>query len=387
MLWLYRYLRGYITILLCGDYAEKVLNLCVSHRISIWDSRLCKEGIKTNIYVSDIKRLRKTVRKSGVKVKIIKKAGLPFKLEKNKKRCGFFIGLIIMLVFLNIMSGFIWQIDIVGNSKVKTAEILADCKKIGIYEGIRAGSINSKALREKLLLSSDKLAWASLNIEGSRLTVNVTEIDDSKKSPEPCNLVASADGIIKKIDITVGNCLVKVGDTVKKGDVLVSGISERADSTYFVHSQGTVIAETTRVFSSEGKYQKRIKEPTGEVKTKYAVEFFTIKLPLFLGSEIKEYESELQIKEASLWGKSLPLRLYQKDFIFYNNKTVTVSDQNLESELKEDIIKRIENESFENYKISDFSIEKSDEGMTVKTLVTATENIAVKESLIINENG
>ena len=47
----------------------------------------------------------------------------------------------------------------------------------------------------------------------------------------------------------------------------------------------------------------------------------------------------------------------------------------------------LKDDEIREYKISDYSIEKSDEGMTVKTLVTATENIAVKESLIINENG
>ena len=62
----------------------------------------------------------------------------------------------------------------------------------------------------------------------------------------PTNLKAAADGIIKRIDVTSGNCIVKVGDTVAKGDILVSGMEERADGTKFVHSAGRVTAVIER---------------------------------------------------------------------------------------------------------------------------------------------
>lgn len=388
MIWLYRFLRGYVTVGFYGDFAEKILNLCVSHRISIWNSRLCKNGIETNIYVKDVRTLRKIVRKSGVKVKILKKAGLPFKVSRNKKRAGLFLGAVLFFLFLEFMSGFIWNIEIIGNSKVETEEILDLCREIGIYEGVRADSIDAKISREKLLLKSQKLAWASLNVEGSRLTVNVTEITDASKDNElPCNLKASADGIIKKIDVTAGNCIVKVGDTVKAGDVLVSGVVEKADGTQFVHSAGVINAESTSIFKAEGKYEKKVKEKTGKIKSKYALEFFTVKIPLFLGSESGDFETELFVKQAKLFGKKLPVRLYERKFMYCKNVTYKLSEESLTEELKKQIIKQIKSEKTEDYTLSDFETQKTNDGIILSVKVKSTENIATEDTILINSEG
>lgn len=385
MIWLYRFLRGYVMLKFSGDFAEQILNLCVSHRISIWNSRLCKGGIETSIYAKDFKKLRKIVRKSRVRVKIIKKSGLPFKLSKNKKRAGLFLGAVLFIAFLEIMSGFIWSIEITGNSRVKTEEILKTCRQIGIYEGVRADSINAKTSREKLLLNSKGLAWASLNVEGSCLTVNVTEISDAKKDKAtPCNLKASADGIIKKIDVSVGNCVVKVGDTVKKGDVLVSGILEKADNTKFVHSAGVISAESRRVFECEGRFKKTVKEKNGKQKTKFVLEFLNVKVPLFLGSETGDYATELEIKQAELFGKKLPLRLYERKFFFCDETVLYLSEEQLTEELKRKIEKQIESLNLKDYTVSDFKSEKTKDGIILSAEVKAIENIAVEDEILIN---
>ena len=45
------------------------------------------------------------------------------------------------------------------------------------------------------------------------------------------------------MDITSGTSVVSVGQAVKKGDLLVSGIIETADVTRFVNSRGKVYAK------------------------------------------------------------------------------------------------------------------------------------------------
>ena len=378
-------MRGYITVGFYGDFAEKILNLCVSHHISIWNSRLCKNGIETCVFAKDTRKLRIIVRKSKVKVKILKKSGLPFKIAKHKKRTGLFLGAVLFILFLEFMSGFIWNIEIVGNSKVKSEEILSLCKDIGIYEGVRADSIDARVCREKLLLKSDKLAWASLNVEGCLLTVNVTEITDADKNgSEPCNLKASADGIIKKIDVTQGNCVVKVGDTVKKGDVLVSGVLEKANNTQFVHSAGVIKAESTRIFESKGKFQKTVKENNGKVKTKYALEIFTVKIPLFLGGESEEYYSETKIKKAELFSKSLPLKLYKRKFIFYEERVIKLSQESLLNELEADIQSQIESLDLKSYTVSRTEKNVSSDEICLIKEIKATENIAVEDEILLS---
>jgi len=307
MLFLYRFFCGVLTVEFFGIYPEKLLNLCAKNGISIWSARYIKQRIRCNITVKDFLKLPKILRKSGIRVHITEKKGFPFFTKKYHKRLGLFIGLALFLGFLQIMSGFVWVVDIVGNERVSDSEIISACEELGVKAGVRKSKINAKADAQELLLKIDKLAWGSLNIEGCKLTVNVTEVIEKKEDNSVAsNLKASEDGVIKHIDVTSGNCLVKVGDIVSKGDILVSGIIENESGTRFVHSIGTIIAETETAVSLKEKYLKQVKIPTGKVKTKYAIDFFTLKIPLYVGSEKGEYSTQSKVKVLELFSQKLP---------------------------------------------------------------------------------
>ena len=47
------------------------------------------------------------------------------------------------------------------------------CSDMGIEIGTKKSKINPKQQRQVLLLKAEELSWASLNIEGSKLTINV----------------------------------------------------------------------------------------------------------------------------------------------------------------------------------------------------------------------
>lgn len=383
MLWLYRFFMGYVTVLFTGDFSEKILNLTAKNRISLWDSRLTKKGIESNILSKDFKRLRPIIRKSEIKAHILKKQGLPFKTAKYNKRSGLLVGAVIFIAFLKIMSGFIWVIDINGNETVSNSQILSACEKIGIKEGIKKSSIHTKTDRERLLLKLDKLAWASLNIEGSRLGVNVSERKKTEAdTTSPSNLKASADGIIKKIDIVSGNCLVKTGDTVKKGDVLVSGVIEKLSGTHFVKSQGTITAETVEEIKLEGKYKTEKTINSSKKKTKKVLEIFSLKFPLFLGEENGEYKSFKETKSLSFLGKNLPLRIHCKTFNFYETYKLTYTKEQLKTELENSLAKKLKSGS----SIVESNISETPDGLILTALISNTENIATEEKMLISEN-
>lgn len=383
MLWLYRFLMGYVTVLFSGDFCEKILNLTAKNRITLWNSRLTKKGIESNLLAKDFKRLRAIIRKSEIKVHILKRKGLPFKTSKYNKRLGLLIGAVIFMSFLKVMSGFIWVIDINGNETVSSSQILSACKEIGIKEGVKRSSIHTKTDRERLLLKLDKLAWASLNIEGSRLGVNVTERKKTEADETaPSNLKATADGIIKKIDIVSGNCLVKTGDAVKKGDVLVSGVIEKLSGTHFVKSQGTITAETVEEIKLESKYKTEKTINSGKQKTKNVLEIFSLKIPLFLGEEKGEYKAYKDTKSLSFLGKDLPLRIHSKTFYFYETYKLTYSKEQLEAELQKKLEKGLEKGS----SIIESNVAETNDGLILTALVSNTKNIASEEKMLISEN-
>ena len=385
VVWLYRFIFGRLSIKFYGDFPEKALNLCAENGITLWNSKFKEGSIIANITVKDFYILRYILKGKGVRIHILHKSGLPFIINRYKRRPGLIIGAIVFIVILQILSGFVWVIDIEGNSGTKTEDILKACEKIGIKTGMRVSDVHSKIQREKLLLELDSLSWAALNVEGSRLTINVTETKKEKKEEKkPCNLKAKSDGIIKKIDVTSGNSVVSVGDAVKKGDILVSGIIENVGGTRFVYSKGTVIAEVEKTFTLKEKYKKTVYSENGKNKTKEVLEVFGLKIPFFLGSETGTYKEIADIKNYKFFGKSLPIKLYKKQFIYTEKTEITRDKERLAEILTEEMNKVIKKEKGENLKIMDKKFTYQPDGVSLEFKLKSYENIAYCDYLLIN---
>lgn len=379
MLFLYRLFLGILDIEIYGIFPEKVLNLCEKNKISIWNIRFKKGKICCKINVRDFKKLPKIFKKQGVRLHITKRFGIPFFTNKYKRRFGVFAGALIFLILINYLSTFVWVIKVEGNSRVDNKEILSQCSEIGITEGISHKKLDFKTKAQELLLISDKLSWASFNIEGCVLTLNVTEITEKDNSNTAAqNLVADSDGIITHIDVSVGNCVVKVGDTVNKGDVLVSGIIENEQGTKFVKSRGKIIAETivTETLTQNYKFKETVF--TGKQKSKTVLEIFTFKIPLYLGSEKGEYDSESKVENLKLFDRLLPIRLYKKRFIFKTEQEVEIDFETACERLTKLIEKNypnteIQKDFYDNYTFAE-----------LQAKIYESRDIAKSQNLIIN---
>lgn len=385
MLFFYRFWRGFLRVEIRGDIAEKLLNICAKNGIPLWNIKRRGEVIRCSIAVGDFKCLPRLVTKSGLRIHILERYGLPFFTARYKKRYGIPAGAAVFFAFLTFMSGFVWSVEVAGNGSVPEKEIIAECKELGIYEGIRKGEISPASAKLQLLLKDNRLSWCAFNIEGCYLTVDVTE---AKKKEEdnsvPTNLKAAADGIIKKIDITSGNCIVKVGDTVAAGDILVSGIDERAEGTRFVHSIGSITAATEREITVTANYRQKTGQKTGKKKTKRVLSFFNIKIPLYLGCERGTYNAKTSVKTLKLFGKRLPIAIYEKRFEFTKETEKKYDRSALEKELERLFREKAELEISGDYEVKNREIDEIEGGLRLKTVVSAEENIAVQDIMLFN---
>lgn len=383
MLLIFRFFNGYLRVFFKCN-AEKVLNLAALNGITFWDTKLYKNGIEGYISVRDFKRLAYLKRPKGLRVHILRRYGLPFKIKSNKRKVRLLLCLTVFFGTLFFLSQFIWSIEIVGNKNTPDEVIFKALKEIGINEGVWKSNINPKINREQLLLKTDTLSWCSLNIEGSHLTVNVSEITEGRHTDTPVNLVADYDGIIKKINITSGNCLVKVGDTVAKGDIMVSSIKETAESTKFVAASGEIIAEITAEFTIEDKFLQRYTLPQGKLKRKRVLEIFTLKIPLYLGREVYDYESSSTVENATLFGQKLPIRIYEKEFMPLKSLEKTLTQAELEEKLESDLEKELLAKGIKDYEIIESAAEEIDQGLQLKALIRAQINIASAKEIHIS---
>lgn len=307
MLWLYRYIKGYLLIKISGPNAYELINKSSFSKTPIFCCRYVKGEVLGFITIENFKFLRKNKRGVKCKVKILKKYGLPFIIARYKNRYGILLGAAIFFIFLQYMSGFIWNIDVEGNKKITDNEILTVCSKMEIIEGAKKSKINTIYSAQQLLLENENLAWCSLNIENCNLTVNVTEVKKKEYGKKFSNLIATDDGIVEKIDVISGNVLVKVGQEIKQGDILVSGIIEKPDETQFVASKGQIFVKQTKEFNYKEKYTQEKTVLKGKDINIKNINFFGLRIPISLKNTSKCKQIGIKENRLKILNKNLPL--------------------------------------------------------------------------------
>jgi len=387
MLFIYRFIFGFLKLRFTGDFTEQIINSATKEGISLWGLRYNKRAITGYVSIKNFKKLRIIRRKTGVKIEILDKRGLPFIINRYKNRFGLLVGTVLFFLVIEFLSSFIWGIEVYGNSIVDTKKILKDCNSIGISEGVKIANINPKNYAQRLLLKSNGLAWASLNIEGCIVNVNVTEIKNQpdKQSELPSNLVSTDEGIIKLIDVTSGNVLVSVGQAVKKGEVLVSGIYEKMSSTVFVPSRGSIDATVYKTLSLNGDFDRVDTINTQQTKTRRSIKIFNFKIPLYIDKLNGEYIKESEINRISIYGKKLPIYIHNDKYNFTYKKNSTLSEEELKVELREKIKKQLESDNYKNFTVIRESVENTPTGIILTQEITAEKNIAEVKNISVKQ--
>lgn len=192
---LLNYILGYLRIEIEGYFVEKFINICISKNIFLWNIKRTKSTIAyTNIGIKDFRRINKIAKLTKCRVKIKTKKGLPFIFNKYKKRKIFFILLLLLIIAIISLSNFVWNIEITGNSKIQTNELLQSLEDEGLKSGTLKSKINTKEIINKIRLDRNDIAWIGIEIKGTNAIVKVVEADkkpDIIDEDDYCNIVAT----------------------------------------------------------------------------------------------------------------------------------------------------------------------------------------------------
>ena len=231
-----------------GYYTERFINICISKKILIWNiKRKGSSQIYANIGMKDFKKLKKICRATGCRLKIEHKKGVPFLLNRYKKRKVFALFLILIVAIIFGLSNFVWNIEIIGNENISTQELLENLNQNGLKTGIIKQKVDSKKVINDIRLQRDDIAWIGIEITGTNAIVKVVEAEPKPElinEEEYCNIVSNKVGVVTKISAQNGTALVKKGDIIKNGDILIGGWLEgKYTGTRYVHAKGDVEAK------------------------------------------------------------------------------------------------------------------------------------------------
>ena len=225
---LINWFRGVLCIRIRGIAPERFINLCCNRKIYIWDLRRIEEDYQFHISARNYKNLKPIAKKTGMIPKITGKTGLPFLMHRYRKRKGFFAGMLICIILIYILSLFIWNISIIGGSKYTPEAMIKFLEENQVYTGIKKKKVDCQEIEETIRLAYNDIGWVSAEMKGTRLIIKITETNmptPAEIAIAPSHIVAAKNCIIKEIITRAGTPLVKAGDVVQKGDILVSGIN------------------------------------------------------------------------------------------------------------------------------------------------------------------
>lgn len=260
--------------------------------------RPCEGGYRFKMSVDAFLNIRPIVRKTGTKVRIEKRHGLPFILYRYRKRKIFAVGAALCAAMIYISSLFVWNIEINGNSYLSDEVILDFLNERDAGLGSVISRIDCAALEEKLRSAHDEVVWTSIKINGTLLAVDIEENllpDEAYENDDVTSydIVASHEGVITHIFTRSGTPLVALNDTVVSGQVLVAGYIEITDDDGEVTKILDCAADADITAQYVVRYTDTIEksymsdEATGNVKTRYGIAIMTtgneinIKNPFF----------------------------------------------------------------------------------------------------------
>lgn len=282
---------GTLKVSIRGSGCERFLNIVYGERFEIWDVRRDLSGCVTFvIYRRNFKRLQPVVRRSHVRIHIIEKRGLPHRTFRYRRRFGLLPGAVVILLCIYLSSLYIWNIDVSGCESISSQEVLTLLSENGFSAGMLKSKFNISEIENSFLQNNDKISWISINIKGTSAFVEIREKSEKPELVdvgEPCSIYAARDGVIASVSDYMGYSLVKPGDTVTAGDLVVTGdYTDKYGVRYKLHSYARVMAYTTHTKTVTVPYESEEHIRTGRVKNKYSLKFIRFNVPLYFNEKI-----------------------------------------------------------------------------------------------------
>ena len=310
--------------------------------------------------------------------KIIKEYGVSSLKEIFLKNIHLLILIIINIALIIFISNHIYEVEIVEDSKeLKTfVTNLLEEKNIKKY---KKKPSNLNTLKQEILKeNNDKLEWIEIIESGIKYIVKVEErikgkIDSNNSFSD---IVASKDGVIKKIVAESGKIVVLKDAFVKKGDILITGIISENN---YVRSKGKVIANTWYKVKVEESLHEKSYSLTNNKKKGFKIKFFNKEFLFY-----KEYKSNEKTEKIIFKNSIIPFYLSLDEVIETTkvdhiltieeakSKAILKAREKIASNLKEDEKIISENQ---------LKVSEKDSKIIVEILFTIYEDISKEKGI------
>lgn len=375
-------MNNLIKIKVSGKNVKNYLKRLNDHQINIYKINYLNKEIE--IFINEKNEEKAYELKTIYELEKLDEFGIRKLFQKIEKNFILIIFLILNVIFINYLANYIYKVEIIENKvelKKYINQILVK-NNIKPYAKKKSYKTIEKIKNKILLENKDHIEWIEIIESGVKYIVKVEERikKEDKEEFEYQNIVASKEGIVKKIIALNGQVVVAKNDYVKKGDVLISGIIRlNGEEKNMTKASGVVYAETWYKVKTSEELYKNVHEITDECTKGFKLQFFNKSFKFY-----SKYKYE-EIKE-KIWVRSIILPIY----ISYDNscKINYVNALQTYEEAKDQAILKARLEIEKNLKdeekiisFKQLQVDLKDSKIIVETLFSVLEQISEIEEI------
>ena len=269
-------------------------------------------------------------------------------LNRYKKRYGVMAALLISLAMYTVSSLFVWNVCVQGEDGVTEIAVEEQLDEAGLRVGRLWRAIQLDEVETDVLRLSENIGWININRRGSVAYVTVRSKTSSPSDQAPlgeyANVIAVRDCVIEEITVKRGIAAVKVGDSVKAGDVLISGIIPQELGGGFLRAEGEVVGRSSETVSVFVPREEELTEYGEERLEERKIKIFDFFINIFKNYRNSHKECAIieETKEGMLLGRyRLPVTtvsVYSREIKnirrrYTDTEIITVGNYRLEAAL------------------------------------------------------
>ena len=208
------YLKALVQVEAEGFFVERLINLCRTNNIKIWDITYINEGkIRFSISPKEFKKIKVYVKKSKCKIKVVNKKGIYFNMFKYRKRRMAIYVCVGLLLSVFIFSSFIWKINIIAEGAINESAVEELLYELKVSKGTNKLFISKGKISDYIRANMYEASWVGVDILGTTMNITVKEkiISKEEDNTNVGNIIATKSCIISKIIAQNGTAKYKTG--------------------------------------------------------------------------------------------------------------------------------------------------------------------------------